>query len=200
MCLASLVYHQEKVLAFPPNHIARTISLFRDPSILQPVTDKVIVGAWESTRHLTGVPSHIKELVDLKALRVEQSKLSETIFERVMGGLTAYFDTRRIGGGEMTEARIREMIALACKQNVDELVRRVEEKVDSLKTVFEQSTTGNAGRPIRQDAADARGTPLRVNHLGQISRLPNDFQFPSGGMYDCWTNGMWVTLREKYPH
>jgi hypothetical protein len=188
MCLASLVYHQEKVLAFPPNHIARTISLFLDPSILQPVTDKVIVvRAWESTRHLTGVPSHIKELVDLKALRVEQSKLSETIFERVMGGLTAYFDTRRIGGGEMTEARIREMIALACKQNVDELVRRVEEKVDSLKTVFEQSTTGNAGRPTRQDAADARGTPLRVNHLGQISRLPNDFQFPSGGMYDCWT-------------
>jgi hypothetical protein len=50
MCLASLVYHQEKVLAFDPNHIARTISLSRDPSKLQPVIHKVLViQAWELT-------------------------------------------------------------------------------------------------------------------------------------------------------
>ena len=123
MCTASLVYHRDAVLAFDSNHIARSISIFRDPSKMEPIIDKIIVvKAWESTRHLTGVPSHVKELVDLQALREEQSKLAETIFEKVMAGLTDYFDTRRIGSAEMTEVRIKELISLACKQNVDELV------------------------------------------------------------------------------
>jgi hypothetical protein len=105
MCLASLVYHREKVIALDANHIARTISPFQDLTKLQPLIDKVIVlRAWGSTCHLTGMPSHIKELVNLQALRVEQSNLSETIFEKVMLGLAEYFDTHRIGGGggEMT--------------------------------------------------------------------------------------------------
>jgi hypothetical protein len=59
------------------------ISLFQDPSKLQPVIDKVIIiRAWEPTRHLPGVSSHIKELIDLQALRVEQLKLLEVIFEK----------------------------------------------------------------------------------------------------------------------
>ena len=188
MCLASLVFHREKVLAFDANHIARTISLFRDPSKLQPVINKVItVRAWESHRHLSGVPSHIKELVDLQALRVEQSQLSQVIFEKVMLGLTEYFDTRRIGGGEMTEARIREMIAEASKINVDDLVKRMEEKVDSLKTAFQQFTTDSDATRQEDTAGAARTYLLRTNILGQISRLPSDFQFPKGGCYDCWT-------------
>jgi hypothetical protein len=36
MCLASLVHHSDKVLAFEPNHIARTsISIFWDPSKME---------------------------------------------------------------------------------------------------------------------------------------------------------------------
>jgi hypothetical protein len=80
---------------FDANHIARTISLFRDPTKLQPLIDKVIViQVWELTRHLTGVPSHIKELVNLQALRVKQSKLLKLVFDKVMLGLAEYFDTR----------------------------------------------------------------------------------------------------------
>jgi hypothetical protein len=117
-----------------------------------PLVDQVmIVKAWESTRHLTGVPSHVKELVDLQALRIEQSQLSVTIFEKVMAGLADYFDTRRIGSGEMTEARIQELIGAACQQNVDKLVKRVEATVNSLKTAFQATTFGN-GLPVRQDA------------------------------------------------
>jgi hypothetical protein len=41
MCAASLVYHQETVLAFDANHFARTISTFRGPSIMEPV---ILVG------------------------------------------------------------------------------------------------------------------------------------------------------------
>jgi hypothetical protein len=37
-----------------------------------------VVHAWESNLHLTGIPPHINELVDLHALKVEQSKLAGT--------------------------------------------------------------------------------------------------------------------------
>jgi hypothetical protein len=68
----------------------------------------------------------------------------------------------------------------------------VEDKVDSLKTAFQQSTTDGGGRPTRQDAPDLQSYDLqtyrlRTNSRGEISRLPSDFQFPKGGCYDCWT-------------
>jgi hypothetical protein len=27
---------------------------------------------------------------------------------------------------------------------------------------------------------------IQRNPLGELRRLPNDFEFPKGGMYDCW--------------
>jgi hypothetical protein len=66
MCTASLVYHRETVLAFDANHIARTISLFQDPTILHPVIGKItVVKAWEPTRHLTGPTSDLYYLRDI---------------------------------------------------------------------------------------------------------------------------------------
>jgi hypothetical protein len=114
-------------------------------------------------------------------------KLLEVIFEKVMLGLAEYFDTRCIGGGEMMEARIREMIAEASKINVDDLVKRMEDKVDSLKTAFQQSTTDGDGRVTRQDVSDLATYRLQMNTRGKISRLPSNFQFPKGGCKDCWT-------------
>jgi hypothetical protein len=156
---------------------------------MEPVIYKIIVlKAWESNRHLTGMPSHVKVLVDLQALKVEQSKLTETIFTKVMGGLADYFDTQQIGSGEMMEACIKELIALACKQNVDKMVKHVEKTVNSLKTVFKESSFGN-GTPVRQDAEDAVHATmymLQTNSHGEISRLSSNFQFLKVGIYDCW--------------
>jgi hypothetical protein len=179
MCTASLIYHRETVLSFDANHAAKTVSIFRDGSITAPVTNKImVVKAWESNRHLTGMPAHVKELVDLQALRDEQTKLSDTIFTKVMGGLTEYFDTRRIGSGEMTEARIKELISLVRKANMDKLVKCVETTVNSLKTAFEECSFGN-GPPCRQDDGEDNVVrnatcQLRANTLGGISRLPSD--------------------------
>jgi hypothetical protein len=61
-----------------------------------------------------------------------------------MGGLTKYFKARQIGGGEMTEAWIKEMMAKACKTNVESLVEPFEEKLESLAFPFGQSV-GNVG-------------------------------------------------------
>jgi hypothetical protein len=191
------------VLAFDANHDTRTISLFWDPSKMEPVIDKMIViKAWESNHHLTGVPSHVKELVDLQALKVEQSKLVETIFTKVIGGLADYFDTRQIGSREMAEVCIKELIALACKQNVDKLVKNLETTVNSLITVFKESIFGN-GTPVRQDAEDAVHATtymLQTNSRGEISRLSISFQFPKVGIfYDCWVQWNVVNSVRQIP-
>jgi len=65
----------------------------------------------------------------------------------------------------------------------------VETTVESLKTVFEACSFGNAGGPAAgRDAENAaRATySLRTNSRGEISRLPTDFQFPNAGIFDCW--------------
>jgi hypothetical protein len=183
MCTASLIHHQETVQGFDSNHIARTIIIFRDPSLMEPVVNKVTtIKAWESTHHLTGMPSHVKELVNLQALREEQMKLADMIFTKVMGGLADYFDTRQIGSGEMTEAHIKELIGAACKQNVDKLVTRVETTVDSLKTAFQACSFGDGTPAVRQDAEDnannAAMYSLRTNYpfycllLGTFPSIP----------------------------
>jgi hypothetical protein len=53
---------------------------------------------------VTGVPPHIKELVDLEALQKEHLQLSNKVFKKVMNGLREYFEVRQIGGGQLTEA------------------------------------------------------------------------------------------------
>ena len=78
---------------------------------------------------VTGVPPHIKELMDLEALRKEQSELTDK-YEKVMNGLRQYFEVRGIGGGKMTEARIREIISEGCRQTAEDLVHKIEDKLD----------------------------------------------------------------------
>jgi hypothetical protein len=70
----------------------------------------------------------------------------------VLGGLTEYFEARRIGVGELTEAWVKEMMAEACKTNVESLVEGFEEKLESLASTFEQSV-GNVGQSTRQISA-----------------------------------------------
>jgi hypothetical protein len=209
MCLASLVHHRDEVLAFNTNHVARTsISLFRDPRKMQTGIDHVeIIHAWDSNIHLTGIPPHVKELADLHKLKEEQARLSTTIYEKVMGGLTEYFEARRIAGGELTEARVKAMMAEACQTNVESLVERFEEKLQSLASTFEQSV-GNVGqstRPRRIAGAAPTAPPtldtyvIRTNPRGELSWLPNDFQFPKGGMYDCWVQWNVGTSEQSIP-
>jgi hypothetical protein len=190
MCLPSLVHHRAKALSLDPNHIPRTISIFCDPATMQLGIHKVqVIHVWESNRHLMGIPPHVKELVNLHALKVEQSKFAGTIYNKVMEGMTAYFEAGRIGGGNMTEAWMKEMIASVCQANVEHLAQRFEDRLKSLADTFESYATTN-GRPRTTATTPFQRTwetyVLQRNPLGQLSRLPNDFQFPKSGMYNCW--------------
>ena len=105
-----------------------------------------------------------------------------------LNGLREYFEARQIGGGQMTEARIKEMITEGCRQSAEDLAKRIEVKLDLLAVSFEESS-GSVGRVAlqRDGRLQQRETyRLRTNTLGQLTRLPDDFQFPKGNAFDCW--------------
>ena len=121
--------------------------------------------------------------MELVALRKEYAQLTDKVYEKVMTGLKNYFEVRKIGGGEMTEAQVREMISEGCRQNAEDLVEKIGTRLDYLETTF------GGGRLVSQrtDQPQERETyVLRTNRFGQIMRLPDDFQFPSGNGFDCW--------------
>jgi hypothetical protein len=132
--------------------------------------------------------AYCKGLVNLHALKVKQAQLAGTIYEKVMSGMTEYFEAQRIRGDNMTEARIKDMIISACQHNVEHLVDCFEEKLKSLADTFEQAVSSRplqerVNNPHRQIQSTSM---LRTNPCGEICRPPNDFEFPKGGIYDCW--------------
>ena len=88
-CLASLLYHTETVLAFDANHIARSIPIFRQATTRTILASKVqIVQSWDTQLALTGIPPHIKALVDIASIKATQAQIVDQVYARVMQGLT----------------------------------------------------------------------------------------------------------------
>jgi hypothetical protein len=58
-----------------------------------------------------------------------------------------------------------------------------------LADTFDRTYAARPGRTPTTNTATTRTQEtwlLRTNPRGELSRLPTDFQFPKGGMYDCW--------------
>jgi hypothetical protein len=198
MCLASLLHHREKVKLFDPNHIARNgISIFRNMTSIADLAETVKVErAWESQEQLaiTGVPPHIKQIVDLKKLLEESAKLPASVTKNVMEEVREYFERRGIGGGELTEARVNEMI----DRTAGVFARNVEDKLEKLTNAFDKSCGqrnsslllpaelhGNRSSIDNSNYRDLQSYPLRMRK-GKLTRLPEDFEFPSSTPWDCW--------------
>jgi hypothetical protein len=178
--LASLIHHQEKVMAFNANQIARSIPIFCDLSTIETVFDKIkVIQTWDSRLSVvTGVPPHIKELVDLEALQKVHSELSNKVYEKVMNGLREYFEVQQIGGGQLTEARIRDMITERCRQTAKDLANRIKVKLDLLD--------GRVGLQRNGRVQQRETYRICTNTLGQLTRLPDNFQFPKENAFNCW--------------
>jgi hypothetical protein len=191
MCLASLVHHRDEVLHFQPNHIARNaIPIFRDPSKMQPATGKVeIIYAWEANCSITGVPPHIKQLVDLEAICESTASLAQLVEKAVLIGVTEYFEVQRIGSRDITEARVKEMIecavATAITNNTEELMKQFDNKLDTLGSAFGEAS-GNTGRQAAGQSWSTAAFQLQTC-AGLLSRLPDNFCFPHSNSYNCWT-------------
>jgi hypothetical protein len=60
--------------------------------------------------------------------------------------------------------------------------------LDLLAASFD-AVTGSGGRVALQRNGQLQQQEtyrLRTNTLGQLTRLPDDFQFPKGNAFDCW--------------
>eukprot|EP00957_Ditylum_brightwellii_P083147 6321936-Ditylum_brightwellii.AAC.1 len=57
---------------------------------------------------ITGVPPHIKQLVDIWQIKDHEMKLPAEITPMIMSEFKDYFKDKGIGGGELTEAQVKE--------------------------------------------------------------------------------------------
>ena len=193
-CLASLQYHRKYVLTFPADHVARSISLYRQNVLsnkLEPFTK--VYRSWETSETLTGIPPHIKSLVDIGTIKEQQGLIVDKVYNKVMDGLKAYFEDRAIGGGQLTEARIRAMIQDSLTDQFQGLKNDLSMRFPSTPSQ-QRGTNANSTIAIaasdldEQEKAAAQEMeqyPLRVRD-GLLTRLPNDFEFPKAGVYDLW--------------
>jgi hypothetical protein len=78
--------------------------------------------------------------MELIALRKDYAALTDKVYNKVMNGIKDCFEVRKISGGEMTEAQVREMIADGCRKNAEDLVGQIRTKLKSLATAFEKLT------------------------------------------------------------
>lgn len=184
-CLAAMVFHHETILQLPPNHVARSILMFclSSPSVHTNILANhvKVKHSWETTTELTGIPTHVKTLVDIIAIRETQNTIVERVYDKVMMGVRELLDTRQIGGGELTECRLNEMV-----------VNAVAPRFDALNATLNRALLRDQHpAPLRAmeslDSVDSRRAvdDVRLNG-GLFSRLPPDFEFPRGGVYDLW--------------
>jgi hypothetical protein len=193
MFLASLTHHRAVVGEFPPSHIARTIPLFRDGRNLIPAIEKTTIRyAWEGTHTATGVPPHIKQLIELEVLRSQSNTLVTDVTKSLMDSMQEYFEQQEIGQ-DITIGRVRGMIEAATQQNVSNLVGKFNDGLDKLTKAFEQSQqpTNRGATGTADNTLPANRQPRNVMAMGavggRIQRLPSSWRFPHGGPYQLWT-------------
>lgn len=175
-CLASMLHHRDYVAQLEPNHPAKTsIAIFRDPDLMeQGLAALKVDKAWDTTNHISGVPPHVKELVDLAEIKDQLEAIVNQIFEKVMQGTTDYFESRRIGGGEITEARLMELIQNASDATRTEVSERITNQLERLMHSLQPNQVGRLN-----------GESEEADQL-QTNELPHDFEFPSSNALDLW--------------
>ena len=193
-CLASLLFHSEHVVGsdrmegFAPNHAARSIPVYRDISLTEDLEDAAgSVLAWNTGHSVTGVPTYIRSLVDLAAMKSRQKELVGEVVRQVMAGVTKYFDDRRIGGGDMTEARINDIVGGALKEQFGSFEIRLEKQVQTLSENFAKATGNTVPLELVTETTTKKKTVMTLSAFGgKLLRLPRDFQFPMLGVQDLW--------------
>jgi hypothetical protein len=140
--------------------------------------------------------------VDLEAIHDSTASLAQSVEKAVMVGITEYFEVWRIGSGDITEGRVKEMIACAVATaiagNTEELImKRFDNKLESLGSAFGEASGNNGG----QAAASRRTTAAfdLQTHGGILSQLPDNFRFPHSNSYDCWTQWNIGNLERSIP-
>ena len=200
-CLASILHHQPTMEEWNSNHLGLQMPIFRDKELLQSLVDVVdLHQACDSNLVLTGIPPFIKQIQELHIIREEQKTMVECVVEGVMDKVVKFFETRKIGGGEWTEKRMKELVGGLISTEFSTFETRVRKHVQDLADSFAESTgntkpvtTDSPGQPTKKRGVSTVGELRCVG--GRMTRLPKDFEFPSAGIQDLWMQ--WNTPNTK---
>eukprot|EP00957_Ditylum_brightwellii_P017857 1344752-Ditylum_brightwellii.AAC.1 len=93
-----------------------------------------VVIMWEDGMDspITGVPLHIKQLVNIEQIKDHGMKPPAEIIQMVMSGLKGYIENKGIGSGELIVAQVKEMIDTAANKFIDALDMKLDHLAKSI--------------------------------------------------------------------
>eukprot|EP00957_Ditylum_brightwellii_P168391 12817870-Ditylum_brightwellii.AAC.1 len=154
-------------------------------------------------RPITGVPPHIKQLVDIGQIKGHGMKLSAEITQMIMSELKDYLENKRIGGGELTEAQVKEMIDTAVKNFVgalDTKLNHLAKSIDKFTGISNvQLDVDNIHKNIPSNDLKKLATYHVHLHDSKFTWLPDDFELPSDTAWDCWEQWNRGNVEQKIP-
>lgn len=150
---------------FKTGHVARNISILRCTNLDSMGELTTIKFAWDNDHVITGVPPHIRQLVELQLVREQTTNVVENVTTSVMDKVSEYFDQQSIGEN-LTVERVKAIVASATSQQINRVVTEL---------------TTNLSKQI-EGLTLALGTSN-----GRLQRLPNDWRFPEGNPIQLWT-------------
>eukprot|EP00957_Ditylum_brightwellii_P088816 6763626-Ditylum_brightwellii.AAC.1 len=120
-----------------------------------------------------------------------------------MSELKDYLENKGIGVGELTKARVKEMIDTATKK----LVGALDTKLNHLaKSIDKFTDISNAQLDVDNVHKNIQSNDLKKFasypvHLcdGKFTWLPDDFEFPSSIAWDCWERWNRGNVEQKIP-
>ena len=182
-CLAAMVFHQQAILHLPPNHAARSISIYRQSALCNELATHVQkVNSWETNKVLTGIPPHIKILVDVAAIMATQETIIERLYARLMSEVTDLLNDRHFGGEELTEAQLNTMVANAVAPQFEAINLTLTQAFSHLS---QASPAHDFGETACTETFSIATFPIRTHGNDMYSGLPYDYEFPQAGAYDC---------------
>jgi hypothetical protein len=180
MCLASLIYHGEYIKELHPNHIYRTVShICRSTELATAIDDNEVVAVvypWSDkyNRVFTGIPPHAALLQELQLIKMEQRELMASFTQKVHDAICS----SGMGGGVMTELRMKEIVAEHSKNILD--------KIDALDIGLARTEAAVNTATAADNHVETGNGYVWYNYGGRYRPVPEDWRMPRCGAKDMW--------------
>lgn len=147
--------------------------------------------AWDDDHVITGVPPHIRQLVELQLVREQTTNVVENVTKSVMDKVSEYFDQQSIGEN-LTVERVKAIVASATSQQINtvvtELTTNLSKQIESLTLALEGTRICNSeSQHGLHHSRQQRDLAYLGTSNGRLQRLPNDWRFPEGSPIQLWT-------------
>lgn len=195
LCLASVVHHSgwlQTVVSQSPSHPFNAIPLLNNSALIDRLQTLVTCNKTDSMKVATGIPPHIEQAITMQKLLTVCTKTLETVCEqtiRMKETMTEALEERALQSGNVTGARLEEMLVSFRDTILTEVTSRIEElKASGCRSVFEVQEEHREAPAI----AAAQRLYRPFVYKGKFWDVPEDFEFPAGVTLDIgWK--LWLT-------